>query len=673
MTTATKTDLDQLCINTIRTLSLDAVQKAESGHPGLPLGMAPTAYVLWTKFLRHNPKNPKWFNRDRFLLSAGHGSMLIYALLHLTGYDLPMEELKNFRQLHSKTPGHPENFMTPGVEITTGPLGQGFANGVGMAMAQEHLAAKFNKTGFPVIDHHIYCICSDGDLMEGISYESASVAGHLKLKNLIYFYDDNNITIEGSTDLAFNEDVTKRFESCGWHVLEVADGNDIQAIEKAIRDAHEIKDKPKLIRVKTIIGFGMPKAGTSKAHSDAPGEEAVKETKRNFGWDENKHFFVPKEASAVFLEAVKSGAKLEKDWDALVEKYEKENPELGQTLADTRKNKLPDGWEDALPNFDAVESKATRAYSGEIINALAPVIPQLFGGSADLAPSNNTAIKEAGSFSAENYAGRNIHYGIREHSMAAEMNGIALYGSLIPYGGTFQTFSDYMRPAVRLAALSGIQVLFVYTHDSIGLGEDGPTHQSVEHLAALRAIPNLNVIRPCDAHETREMWRAALLSKNAPTAFSLSRQKVALIDRAKFADAKGLHQGGYVLAEAETQSGEKCEPQLIIIATGSEVGLAMQAREQLNAGNTPTRVISMPCWEFFDAQSDKYKESVLPKNITARLAIEAGVSLGWHKYVGLSGDTLTVDRFGASGKAEDVFRDYGFTVENVLKKAKKLV
>lgn len=668
-----KIDLDQLCINTIRTLSLDAVQKAESGHPGLPLGMAPTAYVLWTKFMRHNPKNPKWFNRDRFLLSAGHGSMLIYALLHLTGYDLSMDELKNFRQLHSKTPGHPENFMTPGVEITTGPLGQGFANGVGMAMAQEHLAAQFNRKGFPIIDHHIYCICSDGDLMEGISYESASVAGHLKLKNLIYFYDDNNITIEGATSLAFDEDVTKRFEACGWHVLEVADGNDIKAIEKAIKDAHRIKDKPKLIRVKTIIGFGMPKAGTSKAHSDAPGEEAVRETKRNLGWDENKHFFVPREASAVFREAVKSGTKAEKDWDALVKKYEKENPELGQTLADTRRNELPDGWEKALPKFDAVESKATRAYSGEIINALAPVVPQLFGGSADLAPSNNTAIKEAGSFAADNYAGRNIHYGIREHSMGAEMNGIALYGSLIPYGGTFQTFSDYMRPAVRLAALSSIQVLFVYTHDSIGLGEDGPTHQSVEHLAALRAIPNLNVIRPCDAHETREMWRAALLSKDAPTAFSLSRQKVALIDRQKFADAKGLHRGAYVLAEAETKKGETAEPKLIIIATGSEVGLAMQAREQLNAGGTPTRVVSMPCWEFFDAQSDKYKESVLPKNITARLAIEAGVSLGWHKYVGLDGDTLTVDRFGASGKAEDVFRDYGFTIENVIKKAKKLI
>lgn len=675
MATAAKNiqNIDELCINTIRTLSLDAIQKAESGHPGLPLGMAPAAYVLWTKFMRHNPKNPKWFNRDRFLLSAGHGSMLIYALLHLTGYDVSPEDLKNFRQIHSKTPGHPENFMTPGVEITTGPLGQGFANGVGMAMAQKHLAAKFNKKGFDVVDHFIYCICSDGDLMEGVSYESASLAGHLKLDNLIYLYDDNNITIEGSTDLAFNENVTMRFEAAGWHVLEVADGNDLKAIEQAIKEAQKIKDKPKLIRVKTIIGFGMPKQGTNKAHSDAPGEEAVKETKRNLGWDENKHFFVPKEAAAKFREAIKAGAQAEKDWELSVKKYEKQFPEEGKMLADTRRNELPDGWEKALPKFENVEAKATRAYSGEVINALAPVIPQLFGGSADLAPSNNTMIKDGGSFSSEDYAARNIHYGIREHSMGAEMNGMALYGSLIPYGGTFFTFSDYMRPAVRLAALSRVQTIFVFTHDSIGLGEDGPTHQSVEHLAALRAIPQLAVIRPCDAHETREMWRAALLRKHAPTAFALSRQKVAVIDRKKFADAKGLHKGAYVLAEAEDKKGSKVEPKLILIATGSEVSLAIEAREKLNAGGTPTRVVSMPCTEFFDEQSDKYKESVLPKNVKARLAVEAGVSLGWAKYVGDFGDTLTVDKFGASGKAEDVFRDYGFTVENLIKKAKKLL
>ena len=675
MTTATKTktDLDQLCINTIRTLSLDAIQKANSGHPGLPLGMAPTAYILWTRFLRHNPKNPQWFNRDRFLLSAGHGSMLIYSLLHLTGYDLPMEELKRFRQLHSKTAGHPENILTPGVEITTGPLGQGFANGVGMGVAQKHLAAKFNKKGFPVVDHYVYCICSDGDLMEGVSYESASLAGHLKLDNLIYFYDDNRITIDGSTDLAFTEDVTGRFEACGWHVLIVEDGNDTKAIERAIKDAQKIKDKPKLIRVKTIIGFGMPKQGTSKAHSDAPGEDAVRETKRNLGWDENKHFYVPKEVSAHFREAVKTGAKLEKEWEALVKKYEKEFPELGRDLADTRKNELPDGWEKALPKFEDVESKATRAYSGDVINAITDLVPQLIGGSADLTPSNNTYIKASEDLQANRFNARNIHFGVREHAMGSLMNGMALYGSLIPYGGTFQTFSDYMRPAIRLAALSQIQVLFVFTHDSIGLGEDGPTHQSVEHLAALRAIPGLALIRPCDAHETREAWRAALLRKHAPTAFALSRQKVAVIDRKKYADARGLHKGAYVLAEAEDKKGNAAEPELILIATGSEIGLAMEAREQLNGAGTPTRVVSMPCWEFFDEQSARYKESVLPSTVKARLAIEAGVSLGWAKYVGDAGDTVTVDRFGASAPAEDVFRDYGFTVENVVKKAKKLL
>ncbi|CAN5398656.1 transketolase [soil metagenome] len=669
----TKQNLDQLCINTIRTLSLDAVQKAESGHPGLPLGMAPAAYILWTKFMRYNPKNPKWFNRDRFLLSAGHGSMLIYSLLYLTGYDLSLDEIKNFRQLHSKTPGHPENFMTPGVEITTGPLGQGFANGVGMGIAAKHLAAKFNQNGFPVVDHIIYCICSDGDLMEGVSYESASLAGHLQLDNLIYLYDDNHITIEGETVLAFTEDVTERFEAAGWHVIMVEDGNDLKAIEKAISDAQKIKDKPKLIRVKTTIGFGMPSAGTRKAHSDAPGEEAVKETKRNLGWDENKKFYVPKEALNHFREAVKRGAKYEKDWDALVKKFEKTHGDLGKSLQETRTNKLPEGWEKFLPKFDNVESKATRAYSGEVINAIADKVPPMLGGSADLAPSNNTTIKSSGSFEPNNYTERNLHYGVREHAMGAAMNGMALYGSVIPYAGTFQTFSDYMRPAIRLAALSGIQTIYVFTHDSIGLGEDGPTHQSVEHLAALRAIPNLAVIRPCDAHETREAWRAALERDNAPTAFAFSRQKVAVIDRKKFADAKGLHKGAYILAEAETKKGEKAEPQIILIATGSEVGLAMEAREKLNADGTPTRVVSMPCWEFFDEQSAKYKESVFPKNVTARLAIEAGVSLGWHKYTGDAGDTLTVDKFGASGKAEDIFKDYGFTVENVIKKAKKLL
>jgi transketolase len=599
--------------------------------------------------------------------------MLLYSLLHLTGYDLSLDEIKNFRQLHSKTPGHPENILTPGVEITTGPLGQGFANGVGMGIAEKHLQALFNRPEDKVIDHFIYCICSDGDLMEGVSYESASLAGHLQLDNLIYLYDDNQVTIDGPTSLAFSEDVTERFEAAGWEVSVVEDGNDLLAIESAIRNAQESTGKPKLIRVKTIIGFGMPKQGTNKAHSDAPGVDAVKETKRNLGWPENKNFFIPKEVLAHFRTAVKDGAKREKEWEASVKEYSKAFPELGRTLKEIRSGQLPEGWESSLPNFDDVEAKATRAYSGEVINAIAEKIPQMIGGSADLTPSNNTFIKDSSNLEPGRYVYRNIHFGIREHAMGSTMNGMSLYGSVIPFGGTFQTFSDYMRPAIRLAALSHIRVIYVFTHDSIGLGEDGPTHQSVEHLAALRAIPNLALIRPCDAHEVREAWRAALLRENAPTAFALSRQKVGLIDRKKFADAKGLHKGGYVLAEAEAKNGKAAKPKIILIATGSEVSLAMEAREKLQKSGTPTRVVSMPCWEFFDAQTAKYRESVLPPNVKARLAIEAGVSLGWAKYIGDHGDTLCVDRFGESAPAEDVFRDYGFTVENVVKKARKLL
>lgn len=667
--TAPKTEqnLDQLCINTIRTLTIDAVQKANSGHPGLPLGMAPTAYVLWTKFLKHNPRNPKWFNRDRFLLSAGHGSMLIYSLLHLAGYDLPLEELKRFRQLHSKTAGHPENILTPGVEITTGPLGQGFANGVGMGIAQAYLGAKFNRENFSVCDHFIYCICSDGDLMEGVAQEAASLAGHLKLGKLIYFYDDNQITIDGSTDLAFTEDRAKRFDAYGWHTLTVEDGNDLEAIEKAIVEAQNVTDRPSLISVKTIIGYGMPKQGTSKAHSDAPGEEAVRETKRNLGWDENAEFYVPDEVYAHFRKAMENGDGAEKDWDELVRNYEQTHTDLGNAFADIRRNELPESWEDALPKFENVEAKATRAFSGEIINALAPVLPQLIGGSADLAPSNNTSIKDSHAFQAGKYDGRVLHFGVREHAMGAAMNGMALYGSLIPFGGTFLTFSDYMRGAIRLAALSEVQTIFVFTHDSIGLGEDGPTHQSVEHIAALRTIPNLAVIRPADAHETREAWRAALLRKHAPTAFALSRQKVDVIDRNKYADASGLHKGAYILAR------EEGELKLILIATGSEVGLAVKAREQLQAENIGTRVVSMPCWEFFEEQTQEYRDEVLPPAVKARLAIEAGVRMGWERWIGLEGDAVTQDRFGLSAPFADVFKEFGFTVENVVDKAKKLI
>lgn len=668
-----KTNIDLLSINTIRTLSLDAVQAANSGHPGLPLGMAPAAYVLWTKFLRHNPRNPKWFGRDRFLLSAGHGSMLLYSLLYLTGYDLSLAEIKRFRQLHSLTPGHPENTLTPGVEVTTGPLGQGFANGVGMAMAEAHLAAQFNRRGHKIIDSFIYAIVSDGDLMEGISYEAASLAGHLKLGKLIYLYDDNRVTIDGPTDLAFSENVTGRFEAAGWHVSEVADGNDLKAIENAIRAAQKIKDKPKLIRIKTVIGYGMPKQGTNKAHSDAPGQDAVRETKRNLGWPEDKEFWVPREVLSHFRKAIKAGAEMERQWQKNFARYAKDFPAEAAELQRRISGQLPKGWESSLPRFANPEAKATRAYSGEVINAIAGSVPELFGGSADLTPSNNTYIKPSADFQAGKYENRNIHFGIREHAMGSTMNGMALFGGVIPFGGTFQTFSDYMRPAIRLAALSHIRVVYVFTHDSIGLGEDGPTHQSVEHLAALRAIPRLAVIRPCDAAEVREAWRAALGRADAPTALALSRQKVAVIDRKKYAGARGLQKGAYTLAEAADKNGKPAVPQLILIATGSEVSLALEARERLNRGGIPTRVVSMPCMEFFDSQPEKYRNAVLPPTVKARLAIEAGVSFGWAKYVGPDGDVISVERFGLSAPAEDVFREFGFTVENVVRRAKRIV
>ena len=662
----TNPELDQLCINTIRALSLDAVQKANSGHPGLPLGAAPMAYVLWTRFLRHNPHNPKWDNRDRFLLSAGHGSMLIYSLLHLTGYDLPLDELKNFRQWGSKTPGHPEYGLTPGIEITTGPLGQGFANGVGMAMGAAHLGAKFNKEGFPVIDHYVYAIVSDGDLMEGVASEAASLAGHLKLGKLIYLYDDNHVTIEGFTSLAFSEDVPKRFEAYGWHTRTVTDGNNLDDIEAAIREAQSVTDKPSLISVKTVIGFGMPTQGSRKAHSDAPGEDAVKETKRHLGWPEDKQFYIPDEALAHFREAVQHGEQFEAEWNELVNNYGQSHPEDAKNFRTTMSGELPEGWEDHLPKFEDAKPVATRVASGEVINALAPVMPMLIGGSADLGVSNNTDIKDGGSFEAGTYEGRILHFGVREHAMGSTLTGISLNGGLIPYGGTFLTFSDYMRPAIRLAALSEVQVIYVFTHDSIGLGEDGPTHQPIEHLAALRAIPHLFLIRPADSAEVSEAWRIAILRRNAPTALALTRQKVPVIDRKKFAKADGLRRGAYVLADAET-------PLLILIATGSEVSLALEAREKLEAEGVPTRVVSMPCCELFDEQPEEYREEVLPPTITARLAIEAGVRQGWDRYVGTSGDVVCLDRFGASAPGEVAMRELGFNVDNVLKRARALL
>jgi len=665
-------ELDQLCINTIRTLSLDAVQKAKSGHPGLPLGAAPMAYVLWTRFLRHNPRNPQWDNRDRFLLSAGHGSMLLYSLLHLTGYDLPLDQLKNFRQWGSKTPGHPEYGLTPGVEITTGPLGQGFANGVGMAMGAAHLAAKFNQDSFPLIDHYVYAIVSDGDLMEGVASEAASLAGHLKLGKLIYLYDDNHVTIEGFTSLAFSEDVPKRFEAYGWHTQTVADGNNLDDIDKAIREAQSVTDRPSLIAVKTIIGFGMPTQGTRKAHSDPPGEEAVRETKRHLGWPEDKEFYIPDEALAHFREAIDRGERLENDWRALVEKYHESYPEEAKSWNTTMSGELPAGWEDHLPKFEDAKPVATRVASGEVINALAPVLPMLIGGSADLGVSNNTDIKESHSFEAGSYDGRILHFGVREHAMGSTMTGISLNGGLIPFGGTFLTFSDYMRPAIRLAALSEVQVIYVFTHDSVGLGEDGPTHQPIEHLAALRAIPHLFVIRPADSAEVSEAWRIAILRRHGPTALALTRQKVPVIDRQRFAKADGLRRGAYVLAESENAGGTTT-PRLILIATGSEVSLALEAREKLQGEGVPTRVVSMPCWELFEEQPKEYRDQVLLPSVTARLAIEAGVCQGWDRYVGLGGDVVCLDRFGGSGPGEVALRELGFNVDNVLKHARALL
>ncbi len=669
----TTPDLDQLCINTIRTLSLDAVQRAESGHAGLPLGAAPMAYVVWTRFMRHNPRNPRWRGRDRFLLSAGHGSMLLYSLLHLTGYDLPLEELKNFRQWDSKTPGHPENVLTAGVEITTGPLGQGFANGVGMAMGAAHLAAKFNRPGFPLIDTHVYAIVSDGDLMEGVAAEAASLAGHLKLGNLIYLYDDNKVTIEGYTSLAFTEDVPKRFESYGWHTSTVEDGNDLEAIERAIREAQEVKDRPSLISVKTVIGFGMPTAGTRKAHSDAPGEEAVRATKRALGWPEDEDFLVPEEALAHFRKAVERGEQQEREWDEMVRRYVGENEELGRAWQEMISGELPEGWESHLPTFEGAKPVATRAASGEVINAIAPHLPTLIGGSADLAPSNNTDIKDGGSFQHGSYEGRILHFGVREHAMGAALTGISLNGGLIPYGGTFMCFSDYMKPAIRLAALSEVQVIYVFTHDSVGLGEDGPTHQPVEQMAGLRAIPNLYVIRPADVHETREAWRLAILRRHAPTALILTRQKVALIDRTRFASAEGARRGAYTLADAVDEQGNATRPRLLLLSTGSEVSLALEARETLQGEGVPTRVVSMPCWELFEEQDRGYRDAVIPPTVTARLAIEAGSPLGWDRYTGPSGDRLCLDRFGASAPGATALKELGFNAENVLARARALL
>lgn len=652
---------DELCINTIRFLAIDAVEKANSGHPGMPMGDAPMAYVLWTRFLKHNPKNPAWPNRDRFILSAGHGSMLLYSFLHLTGYNLPLEELKKFRQWGSHTPGHPEHDLNIGVETTTGPLGQGFATGVGMAMAQKYLAGRYNKPGFKLFDYRIYGITSDGDLMEGVSNEAASIAGHLELGNIVYLYSDNKITIEGSTDLAFTEDVGKRFEALKWHVQKVS-GNDLEGIQRAIEAAQEETARPSIIIARTNIGFGSPgKQDTAEVHGAPLGPEEVKVTKKKLNWPLEPEFFIPDESLSIFRKAIEAGKRNEDEWNSLFRKYEKEYPELAAELKGILDNSRPGNWESALPKFDSKDgSVATRSASGKVLNSIAPKTPFLIGGSADLAPSNNTHLKGYDTFQ-PGRSGRNIHYGVREHAMGSIMNGFAL-SSLVPYAGTFLVFSDYMKPAIRLAALMGLQAIYVFTHDSIGLGEDGPTHQPIEHLAALRAIPNLTVIRPADANETAEAWKAALNNKKGPTAIILTRQGLPVLDREKYAPAQGLSKGAYVLADPQGA------PDAIIIATGSEVAIALESYEELRKKGVNARVVSMPSWELFDSQDEAYKESVLPSAIKARVSIEAGAAFGWHKFVGTEGEAIGIDRFGASAPYKTLYEKFGFTAANLSAK-----
>jgi len=665
---ASPADLALRSINTIRFLAVDAVQQADSGHPGLPMGAAPMAYVLWTRFLKHNPNDPGWFDRDRFVLSAGHGSMLLYALLHLTGYDLPLEELQRFRQWGSKTPGHPENFLTPGVETTTGPLGQGFANGVGMAIAERFLAAQFNRPGFSVVDHYTYAIVSDGDLMEGISHEAASLAGHLGLGKLIYLYDDNEISIDGSTDLAFTEDVEKRFDAYGWHVQHIDDGNDTAGVAAALERARAETERPSLIAVRTVIGYGSPnKAGTANVHGSPLGEAEVVLAKRNLGWPEAPPFYVPEDVRDHMHASRAAGTGRQADWDALMARYAEAHPGLARRFHAWRDGTLPDGWEAALPTFAAGEKRATRAASGKVLDALVPVLGNLVGGSADLTPSNNTRTGSQADFQRANPGGGYFRFGVREHGMAAICNGIVLHGGLRPYCGTFLVFSDYMRPSVRLSALTHAPVVYVFTHDSIGLGEDGPTHQAVEHYMALRAIPNLAFIRPADANETAAAWAAALRRTTGPTALALTRQGITTLDRTTLAPADGLHRGAYILSDSEGP------PALILLASGSEVALVVQAAGVLRGEGVRVRVVSMPCWSLFEEQADAYRVDVLPPSVTKRLAVEAGVTLGWERYVGLEGRILGLDRFGASAPGSVVFEKLGFTVENVLRHARILL
>ncbi len=658
--------LDLLCINTIRMLSADCVQKANSGHPGMPMGAAPMAYVLWTKFLRHNPKNPLWPDRDRFVLSAGHGSMLLYSLLYLTGYDLTLEDLKNFRQWGSKTPGHPEYGITPGVETTTGPLGQGFANGVGMAIAERHFASVFNTSDIEIVDHYTYAIVSDGDLMEGISHEAASLAGHLRLGKLIYLYDDNRISIEGSTDITFTEDRCKRFEAYGWHVQRVEDGNDLKAIEKAIEEARAETTRPSLIAIRTHIGYGSPgKQDDPSAHGEPLGAEEILKTKENLGWPKEPLFHVPQEVLDHLRKAVSKGTELEKEWQEKLDTYKKSYPDLAKKFVMWIQGDLPHDWDKVIPSFDPDEKGiATRAASGTVLNALANTVENLMGGSADLGPSNKTLIKSSTDFQAPAYEGRNLRFGVREHAMGAILNGMALHGGIIPYGGTFLIFSDYMRPAIRLAALMGLKVIYVFTHDSIGLGEDGPTHQPIEQLTTLRAIPNLKLIRPADANETAQAWKVALETEANPVALALTRQVVPVLDRSEYSPAEGLEKGAYILKQ-----WGKGTPDLILMGTGSEVHLALEAGRILADRGINVRVVSMPSWELFDKQPQEYKQRVLPTSVRARIAVEAGASHGWHKYVGDKGKIIGIDRFGASAPYKVLYEKFGITTQRLVEEA----
>jgi transketolase len=665
----TQEQLDQLCINTVRMLAADAVQKAKSGHPGMPMGAAAMVYALWTRFLKHNPQNPRWPDRDRFVLSAGHGSMLLYALLHLTGYDLDLEDLQQFRQWGSKTPGHPEYGHTSGVETTTGPLGQGFANGVGLAIAERHLAAQFNRPDHPIVDHHTYGIVGDGDLMEGVASEAASLAGHLRLGRLICLYDDNHISIDGNTSIAFTEDVGRRFEAYGWHVLRVSDGNDLGAVEAAIRTAQAETERPSLIMCRTHIGYGSPnKQDSSKAHGEPLGEEEVALTKQKLGWPESPAFLVPEEVRQEFRKALDRGRAWEADWQRRMAAYAAAFPAEAERWEQHQSGRLPAQWGAKLPTYAPGDpAVATRAASGKVIQAIYATVSNLVGGSADLAPSNNTYVAEGGEFQAGSYGGRNFRFGVREHAMGAVANGLALHGGLRPYVATFLVFSDYMRPAVRLAALMNLPVVFIFTHDSIGLGEDGPTHQPVEHVAALRTIPGLRVIRPADGNETVEAWRAALLHRG-PTCLILTRQNVPVLDRSGVRTGDGALRGGYVLAEAPGGA-----PRVILIATGSEVSVALDAQKLLQGKGVAARVVSLPSWELFESQPQDYREAVLPPAVTVRLAVEAGVPLGWHRYVGAAGGVVGMSRFGASAPGKVLFEKFGFTAEHVAAQATKLL